>query len=285
MARLRSILVFLAAFLGPIGAVALFGWLSARAEPVVREQNITLADWPAGATPIRVALMSDIHVGSSVTSPARLESIVAQVNRANPDLVLIAGDFIVGDEAGSATTLGQGMIAPLRHLRAPLGVVAVPGNHDYWTGIDAVRAELAAAGIPMLVNQALVRGPLAIGGVSDEFTGHADVAATLAAQAKLPGAHVLLSHSPDIAPDLPADARLLLAGHTHCGQMMVPGLGPLTEGSRYGARYRCGIRTEGARTVVTSGGVGTSGWPFRFFTRPDIWVLTLGPQDARGGRE
>jgi predicted MPP superfamily phosphohydrolase len=156
-------------------------------------------------------------------------------------------------------------------------VVAVLGNHDHWTGAQAVRRQLAGAGITVLENRAVARGPIALGGVGDDFSGHADVPATLRAARSIGRPIVLLTHSPDIAPSLPGDAPLLLAGHTHCGQGVLFGLPLAPEVSRYGARYRCGLVREGARTVVVTGGLGTSGVPLRLGAPPDLWLITLVP--------
>ncbi|AJP70832.1 metallophosphoesterase [Sphingomonas hengshuiensis] len=273
----KAVLALLALLLAGV-ALAAYAFAEARRDPVVRVAEIGLDRWPAGAAPVRVVLLSDIHIGTAAMGPARLARIVAQVNALRPDLVVIAGDFVSGHVPDSAARIGAPMVAPLAGLRAPLGVVAVLGNHDHWTGAAAVRAELARARIAVVENGALVRGPLALGGVGDDFTGHADIAATMRAVRRLRGARVLFTHSPDIAPDLPADAALLLAGHTHCGQGVLPFWGPISEVSRYGARYRCGIRAEPARTVVVTGGLGTSGVPFRLGAPPDLWLLTLGPK-------
>lgn len=265
-----------------VGVILLAGLLThafvtARADPVVRRATIALPDWPTGAKPVTIVLISDIHIGTAAMDAARLDRIVGRINALRPDLVVIAGDFIFGHDPGGAARLGDAMVAPLSHLRAPLGVVAVPGNHDHWTGLSAVREQLTRAGILVLDNQAVMRGPIALGGVGDDFSGHSDIARTLDSVRRLPGAHVLLTHSPDIAPALPADMPLLLAGHTHCGQVVVPFYGPLSDVSRYRERYRCGVRHEAGRVVVTTAGLGTSGGPFRIGAAPDLWLLTVGP--------
>ena len=151
------------------------------------------------------------------------------------------------------------------------------GNHDYWTNGAAVRRGLAAASVAVVANGAVRRGPLAIGGIDDPVTHHANVAGTSAAVRRLGGAPVLLAHSPDIAPALPPGLSLLLAGHTHCGQVVLPLIGAPISVSRYGERYRCGLVREGARTVVIGAGTGTSNLPLRFNAPPDWWLLTLGP--------
>jgi predicted MPP superfamily phosphohydrolase len=241
----------------------------------VRRAELALADWPAGAPPVRVVLLSDIHAGTPTVTPGRLARIVAEVNALDPDLILIAGDFTPASDPLEAAAVRE-TLAPLAGLRARLGVVAVPGNHDHWTGIGPVNAALAAQGIEVLANRAVVRGPLVIGGVDDDFSHHADLAGTIAGMRRLHGARLILTHSPDIAPGLPPGFDLLLAGHTHCGQGVIPGYGGVVSVSKFGERYRCGIIREGARTVVVTAGIGTSGPGLRMNAPPDLWLLTIG---------
>lgn len=262
-----------------LGGLLLAGYsfVEARRDPVVRTATIALPDWPAGAPPLRAVLISDIHIGTAAMGAARLERIVDRIDALRPDIVFIAGDFIYGHAPGSAARLGEPMVVPLARLRPRLGVVAALGNHDHWTGVNAVRDQLQRAGVTVVDNGAIRRGPLAIGVVGDDFTGRADIPATHRAMRRLAGARLMLSHSPDIAPALPADVSLLLAGHTHCGQVLLPLLGPISEVSRYGARYRCGVARAPGRDVVVTAGLGTSGGPFRLGAPPDLWLLTLGP--------
>ncbi|WP_262503855.1 metallophosphoesterase [Sphingosinithalassobacter sp. CS137] len=265
-------------------AVLLFAFIEARSDPVVREARIAMRDWPEGAPPLRLVLVSDIHLGSPAMDGARLDRIVTQINALDPDLVVIAGDFIFGHERGSAAMLGAGLPASLARLDAPLGTVAALGNHDHWTGIAAVREQLERAGVAVVENGAIRRGPIVLGVVGDDFTRHDDIPATLAAMAELEGPQVVLSHSPDIAPELPPEVALVLAGHTHCGQVVPPLIGPLVSVSRYGERYRCGVRREGGRLVVVTAGLGTSGPPLRMGAPPDLWLLTLVRPQSRARR-
>ena len=262
----------------PIALVglALLGWMHAEARrmPVVRRAEAALPGWPKGAVPVTVALLSDLHVGNAAMPAGRLRRIVAQVNALRPDLIVIAGDFIAGHEREDAEAASG--LAVLKGLRAPLGVVAVPGNHDHWTDIGRVRAALEGAGVTVLANAAVRRGPLAIAGLDDQPTGHADVALLRRRLERVGGARVVLAHSPDIAPVLPADLTLLMAGHTHCGQIVLPLVGPPIEVSR--PRYRCGVVREGARTVIVGAGVGTSVLPLRLGAPPDLWLVRLGPK-------
>lgn len=274
---MRTIFLILSALALLLGCTMLWAYREARMDPIVRQTTVAMPDWPKGAPPLHVALLSDVHAGTAAVDPVRLGRIVDQVNALKPDLIVMAGDFLPGHDAIPADQAAT-VLAPLAKLHAPMGVVAVPGNHDHWTGLPGVDATLRAQGVTVLENQAIQLGPLAIGGIDDDFSGHAEVAATLAATRKLSGARLLLTHSPDIAADLPADFPLLLAGHTHCGQVLLPLIGPVSDVSRYHARYRCGLVREGGRTVIVTGGVGTSGGPFRLNAPPDMWLITLGPR-------
>lgn len=276
-------LLRLAALAAVIG-LALLAWMYSVAtrDPLVRRANVEMLDWPPGAPPLRVALLSDIHVAGPDMPPSRLARIVEQVNRLRPDLVLLAGDFVSDKDPATRHYPAAEGLAPLRRLRASLGTYAVPGNHDHWRDIAEVTGALEAAGVRVLRNAAAAVGPLRLGGVDDHFTGHDDLAATVAAMRGGPGSRVLLTHSPDIAPETPADVTLILAGHTHCGQIRLPLIGAVSYESDYGERFSCGIRIEGSRRIVTTAGVGTSVLPIRLGAAPDLWLLTLGPAQPRG---
>ena len=252
-----------------------YGRAEARRDPVIRTVSIRLPNWPAGIKPVRAVLISDIHIGSPAMDEARLNRIVDQIKALNPDIVLLAGDYISGRDPRGAVKYGEGLVGPLSRLNPPLGVVAVLGNHDHYTGADKVREELARARVTVLENDVTARGPLAIGGVGDAYSKHADLAATLAKLRPFSGARIILTHSPDIAPDLPGDVRLLLAGHTHCGQVALFGWAPAHQ--PYNPRYRCGLIRDPDHLVVVTAGLGTSGPSVRLGAPPDLWLLTLGP--------
>lgn len=250
-------------------------WTSAHGDPVVRRATLRLPDWPAGARPVTIALASDIHLGGGAMDAARLTRTVDAIAATKPDLVLLAGDFIDGHDPATARANAPALAAAFRRLRPPLGTIAVLGNHDNDSDPAAVAQALRAAGATLLENDAVTRGPLAIGGVGDAYSGRDDLPRTLEPLRRLRGARLLVTHSPDVAPALPPDTRLLFAGHTHCGQIVFPLVGALWIPSRYGARYRCGIIREGERTVIVGAGLGTSMLPLRLGAPPDIWLVRL----------
>ena len=273
-ARLGGGLLVLAA-----AVLVVIGLDNVVADPVERTASVALPALPAGTPPIHLALLSDIHLGNRGMRPERLDRILAQVNAARPDLVLIAGDFITGYDDRGAADRAAGLIAPLSRLRAPLGVFAVLGNHDHWTAPQAIRADLARAGVVVLENEAVRRGPFTIVGVDDLVTRHDDLRRALAAADRLGGIPIALSHSPDIVKDLPDRVPLLLAGHTHCGQVVLPwGTSVASYVSRkhlFDPRYRCGRIDDRGRVTFVTAGVGSGTVPVRLGAMPDWWLIEL----------
>jgi len=282
--------VWFAVSLALVAVMGLLAWgfLNARAAPLVRTARISLPDWPAGSPPITVALLSDIHIGNMVMDQRRLSDIVTQTNRLKPDLVLLAGDFVVGHSVSDVGLQAVEITPPIARLRPRLGTIAVLGNHDYWTHPKDVQAALLRAGVQVLDNQAVQTGPVVVAGVGDVFSGHDRPSQTLSAARQLLGPIVVLTHSPDLAPRVPADVHLVLAGHTHCGQVVLPWGAPVVTASPYAhgrrlynPRYRCGLIHDPGRIVIVTGGVGSGTAPIRFGAPPDIWLLTLGPEHPR----
>ncbi len=260
---------------GGVAALAV-AYATAVSSPLVRRADIALPDWPAGAKPLKAVLISDIHVAGPDMPPGRLRRIVEQINGFRPDLVFIAGDF-VSDKALSTRHYGMSeAILPLAALKPRLGTFAVLGNHDHWRDAAAARVALRSAGIRVLDNEAVAAGPIVVAGADDAYTGHADPAALARGAARLGGPALVLSHSPDIVPQLDPRFRLVLAGHTHCGQIVLPLIGRISTASHHGERYACGVIRENGRAIIVTAGLGTSLLPLRLGAVPDFWVLSLG---------
>lgn len=261
-------------------AVAGFGYWGALRDPIVREATVEMSGWPKGQAPLRVALLSDLHVAGPDMPPERLARIVTQVNALKPDLVLIAGDLVSDKRVSTHRYTEVEAVAPLGGLRARHGAVAVLGNHDHWRSTAGIRRALEANHVTVLSNSVTRRAGVILAGADDDFTGRADPAALARAVEPLAGPVVTLSHSPDIVPALPPRFGLILAGHTHCGQIALPLIGRPATMSRYGDRFACGLIREGERTIVVGAGLGTSVLPVRIGAPPDLWLLTLTPPAA-----
>ena len=247
------------------------------------QQVLELERWPAECAHTRVAVLADLHVGSPYNGLDKLRQIVELVNAASPDLVLLAGDFVIHGVLGGDFVEPADFAAVLGQLRAPGGVYAVLGNHDIRYGADKVAAALSAASIEVLENRSL---PITLGschfrvaGVSDFKRGPYDIPKALR-QVAVDTPVIVFTHNPDLFPLVPAWVALTVAGHTHGGQVYFPGLGRPIVPSDYGARYALGHIEENGRHLFVNTGTGTSVLPARFFVPPVVSLLTLTP----GGR-
>ncbi len=262
-----------------LAVLILIGLDNVLADPIERTASVALPALQANTKPVHVALLSDIHLGNRGMTAARLNRIVAQIDAARPDLIVIAGDFITGYDNQGAPERAAGLTAPLSRLRAPLGVFAVLGNHDHWTLPQAIRADLAKAGVVVLENEAVRRGPFTIVGVDDLVTRHDDLRRAMAAADRLGGIPIALSHSPDVVKDLPDRVPLLLAGHTHCGQVVLPwGTSVASYIGRkrlFDPRYRCGRIDDPHRTTFVTAGLGSGTVPVRLAAMADWWLIEL----------
>lgn len=255
-------------------------WNASR-DPIVRTATLALADWPAGEPPLRVLLISDTHVAGPDMPPERLGAVLRRLNALDPDLILLAGDFHSGKTLATRHYSAAELTAPFAEAKARLGVVAVLGNHDYWFQPEPIAKGLEAAGVTVLRNGAVRRGPLIVGGIDDEVTNHARLKRAYAAMDALGGGpRIIVSHSPDIVPDLPAPVDAVFAGHTHCGQIALPLVGALSYASKYGDRFACGAMTDHGQKIFVGAGLGTSILPLRYGVPPDVWLVTLGSKAA-----
>ncbi len=229
---------------------------------------------------MRVALLSDLHVGSPHNGLDKLDEVVKRTNAARPDLILILGDLVIHEIPGGRFVPPEEIAPVLGRLRAPLGVYAVLGNHDRWFRASRVIDALSRAGIPSLEDRAveITAGgpPFWLVGVSDYWTWRHDVRGALA-QVTNGNPVLLFTHNPDIFPTVPSRVSLTLAGHTHGGQVWLPIAGRLVVPSRYGQRYAMGSVVEGGRHLFVTGGVGMSVLPVRFLVPPEIAIVRLRP--------
>jgi predicted MPP superfamily phosphohydrolase len=279
--RVRTFLLLVAGF---AAALLAWGYGEAVSEPRIRTAKLDLAGWPDGAARLRILLLSDLHVAGPDMPPERLAEILDRAAAERPDIVLIAGDLISDKRLATRRYGLAEAVAPLKRLHPRLGTFAVLGNHDHWRNAGEARRALAAAGVRVLDNDSVQIGPLALGGLDDAFTGHDRLASTLASMSGLHGARIMLSHSPDPFPELPGDVALMVAGHTHCGQIRLPLVGAISTMSRYGERYACGLVRENGKTLVVSAGLGTSILPIRIGAPPDYWLLDVGGIRVRNPR-
>lgn len=235
---------------------------------------IERAALPGLRAPVRIAWLTDLHHGEFVRT-ASVQAWVDAALREAPDLVLLGGDLVdqtPGDDPDA------GLAAELARLRAPLGVWAVAGNHDHgrYRGIGPYVALLRGAGIEVLVNRGVsVRPDLHVAGLDDFRNGRPDLGAALRDRPAAAGI-VFASHNPDVLPEVPTDVGLTISGHTHGGQVVLPGVGALYTSSRYGDRFLAGW-VEGPARGYVSRGLGVTSMPVRINCPAELTILDLVP--------
>lgn len=251
-----------------------FGW-----EPrtlVEREYALSLPRWSEACDGLRVDVISDLHTGSPHNGVDNLDRIVRRLVASDADAVLMAGDYLILSVFLGTYIPPEIVAAHLAPLTARKPVYAVLGNHDWWKDGAKVRAALESAGIVVLENQAdkaaFGRCEAWVVGVGDLWEGKPDIARAFSGIDD--DAPVLaITHNPDVFPKMPARASLLVAGHTHGGQVSLPLLGrPVLPADE---RYAIGEYVEDGRHLFVSPGIGTSILPMRFGVPPEISRLTL----------
>ncbi len=224
-------------------------------------------------TGVRIVFFCDLHYGPFI----RKGSIAAWVEAAlaeRPDLVIVGGDLVDG-WAGEDV---EPLLHELCRLRAPLGAFATWGNHDYirFGDLSGFGQRLEQIGITVLENRGtLIRDDLFLAGLDDVGEGEPDLTAALTGRpAGVPC--LLVAHNPEALSSVPPDVELTLCGHTHGGQINVPGIGPLVKASDYTQRLLRGWSRQPALGYV-SRGLGVSLVPLRLNCPPELTVLELIP--------
>jgi predicted MPP superfamily phosphohydrolase len=254
-----------------------------------------IAAWPRDL-PLRIAMLSDFHIGEPWLGLRALEDIVARTNALAPDIVLLLGDYEDGPRHSRPVAPAL-WGAALGKLKAPLGVHAVLGNHDYPR--EGKRRRLAAFkppaqvalenhGIMVQVNHAIRlqwRGrAFWLAGLGDLVAEHADgrrlanLPATLA-RVTDDAPVLLMAHEPDSFVDVPERVALTISGHHHRGQIRLFGQAPVVPSS-FGQRFLHGHIVENGRHLIVGSGLGHSGLPLRLDAPPEIVLIELGDQNA-----
>ena len=262
---------------------ALYSGEVARHEIDIVRRTIAIDDLPTPFHGYTIAQLSDIHL-DEYTEPYFLERVVRQVNSLNPDLALLTGDFVThGAFSFLATRNAAYRCAEiLSTLTAPIRY-AILGNHDVAVGAPMVIQALTSYGTPVLVNKyvSIERGGdrLWLCGLADPATSDPDLNLTIPADPRAPV--ILLSHEPDYADTVVKHPRfplidLVLAGHSHGGQVRLPFVGALIL-PPLGEKYVEGYFRFDRMQLYVNRGIGTVGLPFRLNCPPEITLLTLQP--------
>jgi predicted MPP superfamily phosphohydrolase len=259
-------------------ALLAFAFLIGPRRLVVHRETLALPRWPPALAGVKLALLADLHVGSPHWGLERTRELVARTNAEDPDVILLAGDYVITGVIGGDPIDAEPIADVLGGLRARSGVIAVLGNHDWWYDGERLMKAFRARGIAVLENEVRelsVRGQrLCIVGLADLLTRIPNVADTIdQVPAGCPA--LVLMHEPDQFTDIDARPVLTLAGHSHGGQVALPFVGRPIVPSKHGQRYAAGLVVEGGRSLFVTTGVGTSIFPVRFGVPPEIALLTL----------
>ena len=269
------------------GSTAAFAGVEAASDLVVTDYWPVPPRWP-DSHKLSITVIADLHSGGPNMGLARVAGVVDAANALRSDLVVVLGDYFATHKFVTERVPHAAWAGELARLQAPLGVYAIFGNHDWWYDIDGVRAALRRVGIPALENDAVLIGrpgqKFWLAGLGDQlaywlgpsqFRGVDDLPGTLG-RVRGDDPVILLVHEPDIFPQVPQSVALTLAGHTHGGQIRVPGMPPLWVPSAYGDRFAYGHVVENGRHMIVSGGLGTSVVPLRLGVPPEIVRVRLG---------
>lgn len=279
MKRLAAGLILL--FL--LGVIALgYAYFIEPRRLVINEQGLNVPNFSPDLTGLKIVAISDIHGGSNHVTEEKLRQLVLLANAEQPDLIVLLGDYVSEtkfkgkDLRMPIETIGHN----LRGFNAKYGTYAVIGNHDWWWGEQQVRAEFEAAGIKFLENEIAeieINGQtLHLWGIEDYWRARRVPLAETFDKVSERKNIIAITHNPDSLLKTPEGITLMIAGHSHGGQVRLPIVG--AQAWVNDRRFMAGeVVLDGKHLFVTSG-VGCTGPQIRFGVPPEIAVLTLSPQ-------
>ena len=215
------------------------GWIEPR-RLVVRDYDLELPNWPAALSGLRAGVMSDLHAGVPHAGLDKIRRAVDALNAREPDVHLLVGDYLDASQFFRRDLAPERVADELARLRAPLGTVAVIGNHDWRNSGDRMWRALSAVGVTVLEDRAVELhapgGSFWVAGLADLRHRRPDIGAALR-DVPRDAPVLVLSHDPDMFPGIPNRVALTLSGHTHGGQVAIPLIRRPMLPSYYGERY------------------------------------------------
>ena len=232
----------------------------------VEEVPIKIEKWDSNLDNLKIAVVGDIHAGKPFFEDWRVKKIVDKINSLSPDIVLLVGDFVNGGWYQSSMNLDK-LASMLSKIRAPFGVYAILGNHDYLYGAGQIRKMINSTHIKLLENSnAKVdtpKGSFYISGIADPLSADYSYSQTLKGVEKNSPV-IFLSHTPDVFREIPTEASIAFSGHTHGGQVKLPFIGALFSNTFAKDKLIEGEYRDGPKTIFVTRGLGTSRLPVRF---------------------
>lgn len=247
----------------------------------VKHKTLYLPHWDKKLDGLKIAVISDLHLGTKRVDVHNLKTIIQKTNQNNPDLIFLLGDFDSKTIKIKYST--EALSKVFKTFKSKYSTIAILGNHDYATpGPEQIKKILKNANIQVLENKTTniqINGrSLYVTGFKDTWYFDINPAEILGKNIKTPT--IVLMHNPDTFPEIPDKISLSLSGHTHGGEINIPGLGSPITPSKYGQRYRKGYIVENNKHLYVTGGIATlSG--FRLFNPPEIVILTIYSQNEK----
>ena len=293
----RSVLGLLAAAAALAAAIAAYAYFVEPQRLVIDRQELPVRGLDARLEGLKIVAIADIHAGSNGADAQKLRRVVEETNQQEADIVVLLGDYISEDRnspSGFAVPVPL-IVEELAGMRAKYGVFAVMGNHDAGAATEQLTRGFQSVGYQVLNGKLAVLNingaKLRLLGTKDHqqitiWKNFSDENKALLASTEGQGDVIILQHSPDILPiitgnlEISKDLRLMIAGHTHGGQVWFPVIGAPIVPSSYGQKYAAGHIKDALIDIFVTTGVGTNILPFRFMVPPEIAVLTLRRTDA-----
>ena len=260
----KSIIVFLALL---IAITYLTFSISRNLNTERNDVSITISDPDVASTSLSIAVIGDPHLPEGREPLAAFRELLLEVKAAEPDLVLFVGDYIADPDGEQLSAHRENIINAMK-LVDPVPRALVLGNYETWSNADDWLSEFARLGVRAMENEVTVvetvKGPICIRGLGDKFTDRFRYVGYPATCDELP--KITITHDPAGAFD-PRVRGLVIAGHTHCGQISLPFIGPLWVPTDAPNNAHCGLYRDEYRTLFVTSGVGTTMLPMRYGTQ------------------
>ena len=257
--------------LGAFGAYLAYS-ISHNLQTQRNDVSISIQDPDVTPTSLSIAVIGDTHLPEGPEPLAAFRELLLEVKAAQPDLVLLVGDYIFDPKSEQLSDHREKIIIAMK-LVDPVPRAVVLGNYESWSNADNWLAEFERLGVDVMENEVSVletfKGPVCVRGLGDKFTSryqYVDYPDACKSNPKL-----TITHDPAGAFDRRIKG-LVIAGHTHCGQVSLPFIGPLWVPTDAPSFAHCGLFEGGGRSVFVTSGVGTSILPLRIGTRSQ-WDL------------